>query len=94
VIEADIDPNAALFRTAEKACQKLMPGGGPPPQSLSQQVERRGRALAITECIHKHGFPDFPDPTSEGVLQLPSGFANSPRFQVAAKACGLVLTSR
>jgi hypothetical protein len=93
VIQADVDPSASLFLRAQKACRKLMPGGGPPTESPAQQAERRQRALAITDCIHNHGFPSFPDPTGEGVLQLPHGFASSPRFRAVAKACGLPLTS-
>ena len=48
--------------------------------------------LAFAQCMRKHGLPDFPDPTSSGQLQLPSGLTtSSPAFQKAAKVCGYLI---
>ena len=32
------DPNSPQFKAAQKACQKLLPGGGPQPLSPAQQA--------------------------------------------------------
>ena len=56
----------------------------PAGSSLSQE------ALAYSQCMRKHGEPDFPDPDSAGSFPV-SGLAkldrSSPQFQAAAQAC-------
>lgn len=48
--------------------------------------------LAFAQCMRSHGVPTFPDPTSSGGLQLPSGMTtSSPAFQSAAKHCGSLI---
>jgi len=60
------------FKSAMKACAYLLPAGadrinGP---SLAQQKARTEGLLAFAACVRKHGFPSFPDPTSQGQLTL------------------------
>jgi hypothetical protein len=58
---AGVDPSSPAFKAAQKACAKLMPGGGPgsgPPPS-AQAV---ARMLKIAQCMRRHGISDFPDP--------------------------------
>jgi hypothetical protein len=56
------------FRSAETACQHLLPDGGPPTESAAQRQARIAAALAFARCLRGHGFPNFPDPTSSGEL--------------------------
>jgi hypothetical protein len=87
-----VDTNAALFRTAQQACQKLQPNGGKPdPKAQQREVQR---ALKFSQCMRTHGVPRFPDPQVEGnggmkmTIGKNSGVdPNSPRFKSAEKAC-------
>jgi hypothetical protein len=93
-----VDPNAPQFKTAEKACHKLMPGGGKAP-SPAQQAKALAQMLKFSACMRAHGLPDFPDPTSSGGgIQLSIGSKKgsglnprSPLFQAAQKACQSVM---
>ncbi len=60
------------FKSAQKTCAYLLPAGaghitGPLP---SQQRVRTEGLLAFAACMRKHGFPNFPDPTSQGQLTV------------------------
>jgi hypothetical protein len=58
------------FKSAQKRCSHLLPGGGRPSGS-GQQTEPPGQAqayVAFAACMRKHGFPRFPDPNSHGQL--------------------------
>jgi hypothetical protein len=58
----------------------------------SSKSTTKSDPLAFAECMRKHGLPDFPDPTSSGQLQLPSGMTtSSPAFQKGAKVCGYLI---
>lgn len=47
--------------------------------------------IAYSGCMRSHGVPNFPDPNSQGRLQLSSSVdPNSPQFQRALKTCGPV----
>jgi hypothetical protein len=89
-----IDPNSPQFKAADKACRKLMPGGGK-AASPAQQAKALAQMLKFSACMRAHGLPDFPDPTSSGGdIQLSIGgkkgsslSPRSPVFQAAQKAC-------
>ncbi|MGO9900636.1 MAG: hypothetical protein ACLP0J_13300 [Solirubrobacteraceae bacterium] len=60
------------FKSAQNTCAYLLPSGkgqlnGPSP---AQQKARTDGMLAFAACMRKHGFPSFPDPTSQGQLTL------------------------
>lgn len=55
-----VDPRSPAFRSAQQACAKLLPGGGPPTQLSARD---RQAALTFARCMRAHGEPDFPDPT-------------------------------
>ena len=66
-----LDPSAThspAFKSAASACQHLLPGGGPRNQSPARSQAQIAAMLAFARCIHGHGFPSFPDPTSSGEL--------------------------
>jgi hypothetical protein len=60
------------FKSAQKACASLLPAGARQTNGLSpaQQKARTEGLLAFAACVRKHGFPSFPDPTSQGQLTL------------------------
>ena len=62
-------------------------GGG----SSSSQPHADETGIAYSQCMRKHGLPNFPDYNSQGDLQIgpaavPGGL-NSPTYQAAQKAC-------
>jgi hypothetical protein len=101
VIPNNVNPDSPAFVSAQKACTRFMPGGGPPPATaaVKQQLFQTAR------CIRKHGFPSFPDPvstpppssaTASLAFGRPGAFIVVPAsidpqshaFQRAAQACG------
>jgi hypothetical protein len=81
---------SARFQAAESACRYLLPNGGRPPgQAERQQV--RAEALSFSECVRRHGVPNFPDPGSDGRIPDPATVGidqGSPKFEAANRACG------
>jgi hypothetical protein len=83
--------NSPAFKTAEKACQGILPGpgnntssdgGGPSKQAL----------LAFAQCRRRHGISGFPDPNAQGQLPPQTITAagvdvHTQRFVAAGKAC-------
>jgi len=99
-----IDPNSPAFLRAYTACRKDAPKGGigPPAPTVAQLRF----ALAFAQCMHKHGFPQFPEPLAtapdpdQTEFTLGQGMyfpthgsigVGSPAFTQAAKACGVQL---
>jgi hypothetical protein len=80
------------FKSAQQACSKLLPGGGP-GSSSSQQISPREQSqyLRAAACIRLHGIPNFPDPTfSGGGVHLPQSAGidlHSPQVRAAEEAC-------
>jgi len=84
------DPGSPQFRSAQAACSKLLPGGGPPQLTPAQEATRARALASLAACMRRHGVVDFPDPTGQG--ELPFGAMNkldptSPIFRAAYKAC-------
>jgi hypothetical protein len=49
------------FKSAQQACSKLLPGGGPgsgPNRQISPQEQ--SQYLKAAACIRSHGIPTFP----------------------------------
>ncbi|HEX4009319.1 MAG TPA: hypothetical protein VHX62_04900 [Solirubrobacteraceae bacterium] len=97
-----INPFSPSFKSAQSACRKLLPGGGPGAGPPSEQAKRQ--MLQISQCMRSHGITGFPDPTTTppggpgnfalvmgrgGVyLAIPNSLnPQSPAFMQAAKAC-------
>jgi hypothetical protein len=79
------------FNSAQKACAKLLPGGGPgsgPDHQISPQEQ--SQFLKAAACIRSHGVPNFPDPTFSGggvhVSQVGIDI-HSPQVRAAEEAC-------
>jgi hypothetical protein len=84
---SDLNPNDPLFESAQKVCQKLMPQ--PTKAQLAQNIKHE---LAMSNCMRAHGIKDFPDPSSNGSIQINAGAGsdlnpNDPLFQSAQNAC-------
>ena len=86
-----ISPNSPQFKAASNACKSLMPVQAQ-VVSPAQQAKIKAGNLKYAECMRAHGIADFPDPNSQGLLQIKvqpgSGLdPNNPRYQAANKAC-------
>jgi hypothetical protein len=97
-----ISPRSPAFQSAQQACAKLLPGGGPGSHHASEQ--QKLQMLQTSECMRQHGISGFPDPTLSPPTAL-GGFSQvigrggvfvaipktidtgSPAFREAAAAC-------
>ena len=85
-----INPQSPAFQSAQSACRKLLPGGGPP--STVPEAKRKAM-IANAQCVRTHGVPNYPDPSfpAGGGIRVeigPGVNPQSPAFQNAQKACG------
>ncbi len=87
-----LETKSPAFHSAERTCGHLLPGLGShasnPPTSPAQIADE----LAFARCVRSHGFPSFPDPSSNGELShemLASAGINlhQPAVVQAADAC-------
>jgi hypothetical protein len=85
------------FNSAQQACRKLLPTGGPgssgsAPLSPSEQAQ----VLKLAACIRAHGVPNLPDPTfSGGGVHLPESVdTHSAVFKSAEQACQSLIPAR
>jgi hypothetical protein len=77
------------FNSAQQACRKLLPGGGPGRQAALTPAQQE-QYLKAAACIRAHGLPDFPDPTfSGGGVHIEHLKINqsSPVFKTAVHDC-------
>jgi hypothetical protein len=97
-----LNPQSPRFQSAQQACHKLLPGGGPPSHPTAQD---EAQMLHVSQCMRRHGVSGFPDPTLSPpssptgysevvdrggvVLAIPNTIDTaSPAFKQAAAACG------
>ncbi len=77
------------FKSAQAACRKLLPSGGPGHQTALTPTQQE-QYLKAAACIRSHGVPNFPDPTfSGGGVHIAHQGLNerSPAFKAAVQAC-------
>jgi hypothetical protein len=80
-----VDPSSSAFQAAKAACSARLPGGGQTPAVTAQELAA-GDKLAV--CMRAHGFPGFPDPTSQNTFDLPTSInTNLPAYQAAFNTC-------
>jgi hypothetical protein len=65
-----INPASPAFQDAQKACGGG-PGGGPATGGFSES--RKLALLHLSQCMRRHGFSSFPDPTSAPPSAPPAG---------------------
>jgi hypothetical protein len=79
------------FKSAQQACSKLLPGGGPGSGSNHQiSLQEQSQYLKAAACIRSHGVPNFPDPTFSGGgvhIQKQGLNLNSPQLLSAEQVC-------
>ncbi len=78
------------FKSAQQACRKLLPGGGPGSRSAPHlSAAEQTQVLKLAACIRAHGVPNLPDPTfSGGGVHLPPAVnVHSSVFKSAEQAC-------
>jgi hypothetical protein len=57
------------FKTAQAACQHILPKpDGGPDGNPAQRRARTQALIAFARCLRSHGFPNFPDPDANGEL--------------------------
>jgi hypothetical protein len=64
------EPSSPQYRSAQKACQKLLPTGGIPKPSRAQVAQRLAHGVAFAACMRVHGVPGFPDPNAGGGFDI------------------------
>jgi hypothetical protein len=78
------------FQSAQKACSKLLPEGGPGDSNHPISPQEQSQYLKAAACIRSHGIPNFPDPTfaGGGVHVSQKGLdLHSPQVRAAEEAC-------
>jgi len=83
-----VDPNSPTYKAAEQDCAKYRPGPG--SQSPQQEAQAKQDGTKLAQCMHSHGFPDFPEPNNQGVIVInPSDGidTNSSKYQNAFNHC-------
>jgi len=65
-----INPAAPAFQAAQKVCGGG-PGGGPTTGGFSES--RKLAMLHLSQCMRRHGFTSFPDPTTSPPSGPPAG---------------------
>jgi hypothetical protein len=81
------------FKSAQSACQHILPKAGNGPDSSPAQQQARTQALiAFARCLRAHGFPHFPDPDAHGQLSQQTIAAagidiHTPALLTAGKGC-------
>ena len=84
--------NSPSFKSAQKACNHILPGPNGNGRSPAEQQARTRALLAFAQCLRTHGFPRFPDPNAQGDLSLQTVAAaginiHTPALLTAGKAC-------
>lgn len=83
--------DAPAFEAARQACQHYLPGIHATPAQTAR-IQKRG--LDFSQCMRRHGVPNFPDPEVRGgsggnqEAYLPGVNLQAPAVQAGAKACG------
>jgi hypothetical protein len=81
---------SSRVQAAQHACSHLLPNGGSGP-TAAQQQQVKAQALSFSQCVRRHGVPNFPDPDSTGRIPDPATVGidqGSPKFEAANRACG------
>jgi hypothetical protein len=83
-----IDRMSPQYISADQMCRHLLPGGVPTP---AQNQHALAKELKFAQCMRSHGVPNFPDPTTAGVVRLIGIDQNTPQYQRAQKTCAALV---
>jgi hypothetical protein len=82
LLPGDVESNPN-WPSAVQACQHFMPGG-----QLGGNSGNSSALLAYSHCMQTHGVPQYPDPASNGAIDMPKSIdPNSPTVQKAEQEC-------
>ena len=80
-----VDPSSPAFQAAKTACISTVPGLAQRPAVTAQNL---AAGVKLAACMRSHGFPGFPDPTSQNVFDLPTSInTNASSYQSAFNTC-------
>lgn len=85
-----IDVSSPRFQAADAACRSKLPNGGSSTMTPAQLQQMKTVALKFSRCIRGHGFPNYPDPGSDGREPDPTSVGindQSAKYKAADKAC-------
>jgi hypothetical protein len=85
-----IDVSSPRFQAADVACRSKLPNGGSSAMTPAQLQQMKAVALKFSRCIRAHGFPNYPDPGSDGREPDPTSVGindQSAKYKAADKAC-------
>ena len=88
LVQLGIDPNSPQFQAAQRSCAHL--ANGPSSSGQQSQSQNVTAALKFASCMRSHGFPNFPEPGSNGAISGNSADGvnpASPQYQSAEKTC-------
>ncbi len=83
--------SSPAFKSAQSACQRLLPDAGQGPSPAQQHARALG-LVSFARCMRAHGLTSFPDPTPQGQIRPETLSAagidiHSPAVLKAAYAC-------
>jgi hypothetical protein len=82
---ARVDPSSPAFQAAKAACISIVPGLA---QRSAVTAQDLAAGVKLAACMRSHGFPGFPDPTSQNVFDLPTSInTNASSYQSAFNTC-------
>lgn len=64
---APTTPHSPAFQAALPTCSHLLPFGEP-HETAAQTRAHEAAFMAFARCIRSHGFPSFPDPSTNGQI--------------------------
>ena len=84
----NLNPDSPAFKSGDRACHHLLPGGGVQGGAGSSSAQRQAQDLRYADCMRSHGVSGFPDPDHDGVFTLPATINESaPSFLRATDTC-------
>jgi hypothetical protein len=65
LLRKSLEPLSPAFEAVQLKCYQLVPGGAPAPGATTHPSEQAlAQMLRVSQCMQRHGVPNFPDPTS------------------------------
>lgn len=65
-----VDTNSAQFKAANDKCKSLLPAGGNPPPNGQPDPKVAAAQLQYAQCMRDSGVSKFPDPNSDGGIDI------------------------
>lgn len=84
--QQDLAVSKQTSLAAQHSCESVLSRGrstGTP----QQQLQKLAFGLKVAQCLRKHGFPTFPDPTGSSEALPPGIDPSSPQFETSQTTC-------